>query len=167
MPREEVSPELSATPGRFLSTTTRAGEASGVSGAKWPEVADLLVFLSFLLLRLSLLRWDLAGNLSLKSGFPFASWVFTSPRAFRRVLEPVFGLGDPRTEPRLDFVGGIRGTDALMDAVTSGRAVAAVSMYPTTIDQLMQVADAGAVMPPKSTWFEPKLRGGVVLHRLV
>jgi uncharacterized protein (DUF1015 family) len=83
-----------------------------------------------------------------------------------RVLEPILGVGDPRTDKRIDFVGGIRGTGELKNRVDSGRAGIAFSMYPTSIDQLLAVSDAGMVMPPKSTWFEPKLRSGLVVHEL-
>jgi uncharacterized protein (DUF1015 family) len=69
-------------------------------------------------------------------------------------------------DSRIDFVGGIRGTAELEKRVKSGEAALAVSMYPTTMDQLLAVADAGGIMPPKSTWFEPKLRSGLVVHRL-
>ncbi|MCX6998287.1 MAG: DUF1015 domain-containing protein, partial [Kiritimatiellaeota bacterium] len=75
-----------------------------------------------------------------------------------RLLGPLLGLDDPRKNPRLDFVGGIRGTGELQQRVDSGRAEAAFSMYPTSMDQLLAIADAGQIMPPKSTWFEPKLR---------
>jgi len=83
-----------------------------------------------------------------------------------RILGPIFGIGDIRTDSRVDFVGGIRGTGALEDAVKEGRAAVAISMYATTIEQLMSVSDAGRMMPPKSTWFEPKLRSGLLVHRL-
>jgi uncharacterized protein (DUF1015 family) len=81
-----------------------------------------------------------------------------------RVLGPVLGIGDPRTDSRIDFVGGIRGTAELERRVSSGEMAIAFSLYPTTLDQLMDVADAGAIMPPKSTWFEPKLRSGLFVH---
>ncbi len=81
-----------------------------------------------------------------------------------RVLGPVLGLGDPRTDPRIDFVGGIRGAAELQRRVDSGAAALAVAMYPTTVAQLMAAADAGHVMPPKSTWFEPKLLSGLFVH---
>jgi uncharacterized protein (DUF1015 family) len=81
-----------------------------------------------------------------------------------RVLGPMLGIGDPRTDKRIDFVGGIRGTGELERRVDSGKAAIAFSLYPTTVDQLMAVSDAGAVMPPKSTWFEPKLRSGLFVH---
>jgi uncharacterized protein (DUF1015 family) len=83
-----------------------------------------------------------------------------------RVLGPVLGIGDPRTDQRIDFVGGIRGTAELERRVNSGEMAIAFSLYPTTLDQLMAVSDAGAVMPPKSTWFEPKLRSGLFVHTL-
>jgi uncharacterized protein (DUF1015 family) len=83
-----------------------------------------------------------------------------------RVLEPVFGIGDPRTDQRIDFVGGIRGTEELERRVDSGDAAAAFSLSATTIDQLLTVADSGLIMPPKSTWFEPKLRSGLFVHSL-
>jgi uncharacterized protein (DUF1015 family) len=81
-----------------------------------------------------------------------------------RVLGPLLGIVDQRTDKRIDFVGGIRGTDALAARVDAGEAALAVSMHPTTVEQLMRVADAGRVMPPKSTWFEPKLRSGLFVH---
>jgi uncharacterized protein (DUF1015 family) len=81
----------------------------------------------------------------------------------RNLLAPILGIEDPRTDKRIDFVGGIRGLAELERRVAAGAAVA-FAMYPTTIDQLMVIADAGEIMPPKSTWFEPKLRSGLVLH---
>ncbi len=83
-----------------------------------------------------------------------------------RVLGPVLGIGDPRTDKRIDFVGGIRGTEELERRVRSGEMAVAFSLFPTSIDQLMAVSDAGQVMPPKSTWFEPKLRSGLFVHTL-
>lgn len=83
-----------------------------------------------------------------------------------RVLGPLLGIEDPRRDDRVQFVGGIRGPQALQDAVDSGRAQVAFHMYPTGLDQLFAVADADRVMPPKSTWFEPKLAGGILAHLL-
>ncbi len=83
-----------------------------------------------------------------------------------RVLSPILGIGDPRTDKRIDFVGGIRGTSELERRVRSGEMAIAFSLYPTSLDQLMAVSDAGHVMPPKSTWFEPKLRSGLFVHAL-
>jgi uncharacterized protein (DUF1015 family) len=82
------------------------------------------------------------------------------------VLEPLLAIGDIRTDKRVDFVGGARGSRALEDAVTGGRAAVAFSMHPVTIDDLMSIADEGGIMPPKSTWFEPKLRDGLLVHAL-
>ncbi|MCK4655322.1 MAG: DUF1015 domain-containing protein [Candidatus Cloacimonetes bacterium] len=81
------------------------------------------------------------------------------------LLIPILGIGDPRTDKRIDFVGGIRGLEELSRRVDTGEAVA-FSMYPTSIEQLIAIADAGKVLPPKSTWFEPKLRSGVIVHLL-
>ncbi len=80
------------------------------------------------------------------------------------ILGPILGIDDPRTSKDIDFIGGIRGTAELIKLVDSGKYAVAFSMYPTTLDQLMDIADAGEIMPPKSTWFEPKLRDGVVSH---
>ncbi len=81
-----------------------------------------------------------------------------------RVLGPVLGITDQRTDKRIDFVGGIRGTDALAARVDSGEAALAISLHPTTVEQLMAASDAGHIMPPKSTWFEPKLLSGLFVH---
>lgn len=82
-----------------------------------------------------------------------------------RVLGPLLGIENPRTDERIHFVGGIRGYGALEAAVDSGAAAVAFHVFPTGLDQLFAVADADRLMPPKSTWFEPKLRGGVVCHQ--
>ncbi len=82
------------------------------------------------------------------------------------VLAPVLGIDDPRTSKRIDFVGGIRGLDELEKRVNSGEMKLAFAMFPTSIDELMAIADAGKIMPPKSTWFEPKLRDGLFVHFL-
>lgn len=81
-----------------------------------------------------------------------------------RVLTPILGIGDPRTDERIDFVGGIRGTADLERRVREGEAAVAFALYPTSLEQLLAVADAGGIMPPKSTWFEPKLRSGLFVH---
>jgi uncharacterized protein (DUF1015 family) len=80
-----------------------------------------------------------------------------------KLLAPLLGIDDPRTSKRVDFVGGIRGTAELTKRVDADGGVA-FSMYPTTVAQLMEIADAGQIMPPKSTWFEPKLRSGFFIH---
>lgn len=82
------------------------------------------------------------------------------------VLSPILGIGDPRTDKRIDFVGGIRGLGELEKRVNSGEMSVAFAMYPTSMAELMAIADSGRIMPPKSTWFEPKLRSGIFVHKL-
>ena len=82
------------------------------------------------------------------------------------ILAPLLAIDDPRTSKRIDFVGGIRGTGELEKRVNSCEAKVAFSMFATTLDQLMAIADAGGIMPPKSTWFEPKLRDGLFVHEI-
>ncbi len=85
-------------------------------------------------------------------------------RLEHQVLAPLLQIGDIRTDKRIDFVGGARGTAALETAVAGGQAAVAFSMYPVTIDDLMAISDEDGIMPPKSTWFEPKLRDGLLVH---
>ena len=80
------------------------------------------------------------------------------------ILAPILGIDDPRTSKRIGFVGGIRGTDYLRQQVDTRHAAVAFSLHPVTMRQLMDIADAGQIMPPKSTWFEPKLRSGLFIH---
>jgi uncharacterized protein (DUF1015 family) len=80
------------------------------------------------------------------------------------ILAPLLGIGDVRTDKRIDFVGGIRGTAALEQLVNAGTFAVAFSLYPVSVGDLMRIADAGGIMPPKSTWFEPKLRDGLLSH---
>jgi len=87
-------------------------------------------------------------------------------RLQHHVLGPLLAVGDVRTDKRIDFVGGARGAAALEQAVTSGKAAVAFSMYPVTIEDLMTISDEGGIMPPKSTWFEPKLRDGLLVHTI-
>ena len=84
----------------------------------------------------------------------------------KNLLEPVLQIGDPRSDQRIDFVGGIRGLQELVSRVDDDGWAVAFSLYPTSMDEVMAVADAGKIMPPKSTWFEPKLRDGLVVHLL-
>ncbi|HET6889961.1 MAG TPA: DUF1015 family protein [Pyrinomonadaceae bacterium] len=83
-----------------------------------------------------------------------------------RVLDPILGIKDVRTDKRIDFVGGLRGTKELERLVDEGQAAMAFSLFPTTVEDLLRVSDAGEVMPPKSTWFEPKLRDGLLIHTI-
>jgi len=82
------------------------------------------------------------------------------------LLEPVLGVDDPRTNKRIDFVGGIRGTEELEKLVNNGKFAVAFSLFPVTVNDLMNISDANEVMPPKSTWFEPKLRDGLLIHQI-
>ena len=84
----------------------------------------------------------------------------------KSLLDPILGIKDVRTDKRIDFVGGIRGSNALKQIVDDGHATVAFSMYPVSLDELMAISDMGQIMPPKSTWFEPKLRDGLLIHRL-
>ena len=83
-----------------------------------------------------------------------------------RLLDPVLGIKDVRTDKRIDFVGGLRGTKELERLVDEGKAAVAFSLYPTTVSELLMVSDANEIMPPKSTWFEPKLRDGLLIHTI-
>ena len=83
-----------------------------------------------------------------------------------QILAPIFGIDDPRRDDSIGFVGGIHGASALAARVDSGQASIAIYLYPTQMTQVMEVSDAGKVMPPKSTWFEPKLRSGLFVHAL-
>ena len=83
-----------------------------------------------------------------------------------RVLDSILGIKDVRTDKRIDFVGGLRGTKELERLVNEGKAAVAFSLYPTTVEQLLMVSDANEIMPPKSTWFEPKLRDGLLIHTI-
>ena len=80
------------------------------------------------------------------------------------VLGPILGIDDPRTDERITFVGGGRGIDELETLVDSGGSTVAFSLFPTTMDDLFTVSDMGKIMPPKSTWFEPKLKDGLFVH---
>ena len=83
-----------------------------------------------------------------------------------RILDPLLGIVDQRSDPRIDFVGGVRGVKQLAGMVDQGDWSVAFWLYPTTVDELMAVSDAERIMPPKSTWFEPKLRDGLFIHML-
>ncbi len=83
-----------------------------------------------------------------------------------RLLDPILGIKDVRTDKRVDFIGGLRGTKELERLVDEGKAAVAFSMFPTTVDELLMVSDANEIMPPKSTWFEPKLRDGLLIHTI-
>jgi uncharacterized protein (DUF1015 family) len=82
------------------------------------------------------------------------------------LLDPILGIKDVRTDKRIDFIGGVRGTQELEKLVDEGKAAVAFSLYPTTVADLLRVSDADGIMPPKSTWFEPKLRDGILIHNI-
>jgi uncharacterized protein (DUF1015 family) len=82
------------------------------------------------------------------------------------VFDKILNLGDLRTSDRIDFVGGIRGLGELQKRVDSGEMAAAFALFPVTMQQIIDIADTGNIMPPKTTWFEPKLRSGLVIHKL-
>jgi uncharacterized protein (DUF1015 family) len=108
-------------------------------------------------------RWYTLGLGTVPAGTTAADGLDVS-RLQDLVLTPLLGIGDVRTDKRIDFVGGARGTQALESAVSSGEAAVAFSMYPVSVADLMAISDAGGIMPPKSTWFEPKLRDGLLSH---
>ena len=83
-----------------------------------------------------------------------------------RLLDPILGIKDIRTDKRIDFIGGLRGTKELERLVDEGKAAVAFSLFPTTVEELLMVSDANEIMPPKSTWFEPKLRDGLLIHKI-
>ncbi|HEX7772383.1 MAG TPA: DUF1015 family protein, partial [Pyrinomonadaceae bacterium] len=83
-----------------------------------------------------------------------------------RLLDPILGIKDVRTDKRIDFIGGLRGTKELERLVDEGKAAVAFSLFPTTVAELLMVSDANEIMPPKSTWFEPKLRDGLLIHTI-
>ena len=83
-----------------------------------------------------------------------------------RVLDPILGIKDVRTDKRIDFIGGIRGSEELKRLIDDGKAAVAFSLFPTTMEDLLRVSDADEIMPPKSTWFEPKLRDGLLIHKI-
>jgi uncharacterized protein (DUF1015 family) len=146
------------TAAEFLERLAAFGRLSPTSNPVPPRAGTFCLFLpgGWHLLELDPSRID--------HGDPIGSLDVSLLQAL--VLSPLLGVGDPRTDERIDFVGGIRGPAELERRVNSGEMALAVSMYPTTLDQLMAVADAGQVMPPKSTWFEPKLRSGLFVHTL-
>ncbi len=127
---------------------TRADEVGMVLGAHWYRLA---------------LKPEVAAE-GAQSGDPVARLPITL--LAKNVIEPVFGVSDPRRDKRIDFVGGGRGLGELERLVSSGAMAVAFALYPTEMRDLMAVADAGAIMPPKSTWFEPKLADGMVSHML-
>jgi uncharacterized protein (DUF1015 family) len=108
-------------------------------------------------------RWYTIGMGEAPAAMPLADRLDVN-RLQESVLTPLLGIGDVRTDKRIDFVGGARGTASMEQAVSSGRAAVAFSLYPVSVEDLMSISDQGGIMPPKSTWFEPKLRDGLLSH---
>ncbi len=111
-------------------------------------------------------RWY---GLTLRAGMPRPAGTVESLDVSilqNQVLDPILGIKDVRTDKRIDFIGGVRGTGELDRLVNEGKAAVAFSLYPTTVEELLRVSDAIEVMPPKSTWFEPKLRDGLLIHTI-
>ncbi|MBS1241092.1 MAG: hypothetical protein H6R40_519 [Gemmatimonadetes bacterium] len=146
------------TPDQVRARLRQVGSLVAVTDPNPPRPGSFGIYLAG--------RWDL---LELDpAGIPAEDPIRSLDAALleERVLGPILGIGDIRTDKRIDFVGGIRGTPELKRRVDSGEMAMAVAMYPVTVEQLMAVADAGAIMPPKTTWFEPKLRSGLFVHTL-
>lgn len=147
--------ELPVTPDAFLDALTTKFEVDVDSGEKIPDqqgIVCLYLDRRWHTMRLpEAVEGGVAGNLDVA-------------RLSEHLLGPELGITDPRRDPNLSFVGGIRGTDELERLVDAGRAELAISMHPTSVEELVAVSDAGMLMPPKSTWFEPKLRSGLLVH---
>jgi len=142
------------TPAQFLTELGRAGVVTPRASAEPARPGDVRVYLEG--------QWHALALTPAADADPVSRLDVSLLQD--RVLAPMLGIDDPRTSKRIDFVGGIRGTKFLEDAVNAGRAKVAFSMHAVTIDQLMDIADADQIMPPKSTWFEPKLLDGLFMH---
>jgi len=155
LPYNRVVTDLGGmTPGAFLEEVRRRFElVAGPAGPARKGEFAMYVQGSWYALRSHAARHDAATTAALDVSV-----------LQDELLAPVLKIEDVRTDPRIEFVGGARGTGALEQLVDSGRAAVAFSLYPVDVDDLMAVSDAGAIMPPKSTWFEPKLRDGLLIH---
>lgn len=142
------------TEAAFLETVRRQFKLVANAGSVLPGPAHAAMFLGG--------RWYAMSWTPDKKANPVA--VLDISVLQNNLLAPILGIADPRTDKRIEFVGGSRGTSELEQRVKTGRAAVAFSMAPVTVDQLMTIADAGQCMPPKSTWFEPKLRDGLLVH---
>jgi uncharacterized protein (DUF1015 family) len=146
------------TPAEFLDALARVGTVKPSAAPVPVEPASFGVFLGDDWYRLTL------DPASVSDGDPVASLDVSLLQ--ERVLGPLLGIGDVRTDPRIDFVGGGKGTGELERRVRSGEMAVAFALHPVTVQQLMDIADTGGIMPPKSTWFEPKLASGLFVHTL-
>jgi uncharacterized protein (DUF1015 family) len=143
------------TPEAFLAALSGAGLAVAPGESIPGRAGDVSMYLAG--------RWHRLTLPAVALGTPRAESLDVEVLQ-RRVLEPLLKIGDPRSDKRIDFVGGARGPQELERLVQSGKAAVAFSMFPVSVDDLMSIADAGGIMPPKSTWFEPKLRDGLLVH---
>jgi uncharacterized protein (DUF1015 family) len=143
------------SPEEFLAALAGAGVAVSPGGAVPERAGEASMYLGG--------RWHRLTLPAVAPGTPRAESLDVEVLQ-RRVLEPLLKVGDPRSDKRIDFVGGARGPQELERLVQSGKAAVAFSMFPVSVDDLMAIADAGGIMPPKSTWFEPKLRDGLLVH---
>ena len=146
------------SPEEFLAALTGVGS---VMAARTPEPERPGVF--GVLVGGTWYRLEL-DQASINSPDPIAS--LDASLLQERVLGPLLGIGNPRTDPRIEFVGGIKGTGELERRVESGEVAVGFALHPVRVEQLITIADKGAVMPPKSTWFEPKLKSGLFVHTL-
>jgi len=155
LPYNRIVRHLPVTPDAFLDTLRTKFAIKVDSGVKRPtRPGTVCLYLSG--------RWH---TLELpKPGNDTIAQELDAARLSEHLLEPELGISDPRRDPNLDFVGGIRGTAELERLVDEQKAELAISMFPTSIEELIAVSDAGLLMPPKSTWFEPKLRSGLLIH---
>ncbi len=161
LPYHRVVKDLAGqTPTRVLE---RLGEVGAVTKTSDPNPGERGSFCVYLGKAIGWHRVTLPPD-SIPKSDPIASLDYEMLAA--RVLTPILGVGDLRTDKRIDFVGGIRGPAELERRVDSGDMAAAFCMHPVQIEQLVAIADAGAIMPPKSTWFEPKLRSGLLVNTL-
>ena len=143
------------TPESFLKALADAGVRASSGPSVPAKAGDVSMFLAG--------RWHTLELPAPAAGTP-PSDALDVEVLQQRVLQPILGVGDPRTDKRIDFVGGIRGPAELERLVTTGKAAVGFSLHPVSLDDLMTIADAGGIMPPKSTWFEPKLRDGLLVH---
>lgn len=147
--------ELPVTPEAFLDTLKSKYDIQVASGQQTPDRPGVVCL--YLAGEWHTMTLPAPADETIVHGLDVA-------RLSEYLLEPELGITDPRRDPNLDFVGGIRGTAELERLVDDGKAELAVSMYPTSVEELLSVSDAGLLMPPKSTWFEPKLRSGLLVH---
>lgn len=159
LPYHRVARDLGGlSPDQFVERLRGVGRVSRVERASPPRPGTMSFYVRG---AWHLLELDPA---TIPAGDPIRS--LDAALLEERVLGPILGIGDIRTDQRIDFVGGIRGTAELERRVDAGEAALGIALYPVTVDQLMAVSDAGAIMPPKTTWFEPKLRSGLFVHTL-